>query len=167
MRLRAFAQVGGFDPGLIAGEEPELCVRLRQAGWTIWRLDAEMTRHDAAITRFGQWWRRCRRAGHAYAQGAAMHGAPPEGHNLPQLRRALLWGLALPLAALLGAVLVHPAWLLLLLAWPAQILRLWWREGDLARATFLTLGKIPEALGALEYGLKRLTGRRARLIEYK
>jgi hypothetical protein len=31
-----------------AGEEPELCVRLRRRGWRILRLDAEMTRHDAA-----------------------------------------------------------------------------------------------------------------------
>ena len=167
MRRRAFDAVGGFDPGLIAGEEPELCVRLRQAGWQIWRLPAEMTRHDAAITRFGQWWRRTRRAGHAYAEGAAMHGAAPEGHNVAQLRRALLWGLVLPLMAVGGAVLIHPVLLALLLIYPAQVARLWWRGGDAAQALFLTLGKIPEALGALEYGIKRLTGARARLIEYK
>lgn len=167
MRRRAFDAVGGFDPGLIAGEEPELCVRLRQAGWQIWRLPAEMTRHDAAITRFGQWWRRTRRAGHAYAEGAAMHGAAPESHNVAQLRRALLWGLVLPLMAVGGAVLIHPVLLALLLIYPVQVARLWWRGGDAAQALFLTLGKIPEALGALEYGIKRLTGARARLIEYK
>lgn len=167
MRRRAFDAVGGFDPGLIAGEEPELCVRLRQAGWQIWRLPAEMTRHDAAITRFGQWWRRTRRAGHAYAEGAAMYGAAPESHNVAQLRRALLWGLVLPLMAAGGAVLIHPVLLALLLIYPVQVVRLWWRGGDAAQALFLTLGKIPEALGALEYGIKRLTGARARLIEYK
>lgn len=167
MRLQAFAAVGGFNPALIAGEEPELCVRLRQAGWQIWRLDLEMTRHDAAITRFGQWWRRARRAGHAYAEGTALHGAPPECHNLAQTRRALIWGLGLPLIALLGAILIHPVFLLLLLLWPLQALRLWWRDGDAAQAGFLTLGKIPEALGVLEYWLKRLTGRKAQLIEYK
>lgn len=167
MRTRAFVEAGGFDPRLIAGEEPELCVRLRQAGWQIWRLDAEMTRHDAAIHRFGQWWRRSRRAGHAYAQGAALHGAPPERHNVAQTRRALIWGLIIPLIALLGTVLVDPVFLLVLLAWPAQILRLSLREGDLTRATFLTLGKIPEALGVLEYWFRRWTGRDGRLIEYK
>lgn len=167
MRRRPFDAVGGFDPTLIAGEEPELCVRLRQAGWQIWRLPVEMTRHDAAITRFGQWWRRTRRAGHAYAEGAAMHGAAPEGHNVAQLRRALLWGLALPIVLLIGAALIHPVLLILLSIYPVQIARLWWRDGDAARALFLTLGKIPEAIGALEYGLKRLTGGRARLIEYK
>jgi GT2 family glycosyltransferase len=82
MRVAAFQAVGGYDPHLIAGEEPELCVRLRAAGWQIWCLDAEMTLHDAAMTRFGQYWRRARRAGHAYAEGAAMHGAPPERHGV-------------------------------------------------------------------------------------
>lgn len=167
VRNTAFVAVGGFDPSLIAGEEPELCVRLRAAGWSIWRLDAEMTRHDAAMTRLSQWWRRTRRAGHAYAEGAALHGAPPERHNIAQTRRALIWGLGLPLLALAGGVLIHSAFLLVLLAFPLQIIRLWRREGDLARACFLVLGKIPEAAGVLEYHLSRQLGRSGRLIEYK
>lgn len=167
MRAEAFREVGGFDPRLIAGEEPELCVRLRARGWQIWRLNGEMTRHDAAIHRFGQWWRRARRAGHAYAEGAALHGAPPERHNVAQTRRALIWGLVVPLAATGGAVLVSPWLLALLLAWPVQAARLWLRDGDPVRAAFLTAGKVPEALGVLEYWLKRITGRGGRLIEYK
>lgn len=167
MRMKAFEEAGGFNPALIAGEEPELCLRLRQAGWQIWRLDAEMARHDAAMYRFGQWWRRARRAGYSYALGAALHGGGPERHNVAPTRRALIWGLALPLVAALGAVQVHPWFLALLLAWPVQIVRLWRRDGNLTRAAFLTLGKIPEALGVLEYWLKRLSGRNGRLIEYK
>lgn len=166
-KAAAFHAAGGFNPALIAGEEPELCLRLRRAGWQIWRLDAEMARHDAAMHRFGQWWRRSRRAGHAYAEGAALHGAPPERHNVAQTRRALIWGLVIPLAAILGAMLVSPWLLALLLAWPLQAIRLWRRDGDPVRAVFLTLGKLPEALGVLEYWLKRLTGRSGRLIEYK
>src|SRR5262249_13947583 len=56
IRANAFADVGGYREDVLAGEEPELCVRLRAAGWRIWRLDAEMTLHDAAMTRFAQWW---------------------------------------------------------------------------------------------------------------
>ena len=104
MRRTAFEEAGRFKPDLIAGEEPELCVRLRAAGWRIWRLDAEMTLHDADMTRPGQFWRRATRAGWTYAEGAAMHGAAPERHNVARLRRALVWGLALPLAVLLGAL---------------------------------------------------------------
>lgn len=166
MRLTALAEVRGYNPDLIAGEEPELCVRLRARGWEIWRLDAEMTLHDAALTRFGQWWQRTRRGGYAFAQGVAMHGAPPERHCVPALRRIILWGLALPLVTVLGAF-VTPWALLLLLAWPLQVVRLWWRGMPWTRALFLTLAKLPEAQGALTYWWRRLTRARARLIEYK
>ena len=35
VRVEAFEAVGGFRPELIAGEEPELCMRLREKGWKI------------------------------------------------------------------------------------------------------------------------------------
>ena len=92
MRVLALKQVGGFNPTLIAGEEPELCVRLRQAGGKIMRIDAEMTLHDAQITHFKQWWKRSIRNGHAYAEGAWMHGKPPEKHWLKESRRIWVWG---------------------------------------------------------------------------
>ncbi len=166
MRIEALAEIGGFNPDLIAGEEPELCVRLRAAGWSIWRLDEEMTQHDAALTHFSQWWKRNRRAGHAFAEGAAMHGSPPERHGVRETRSALVWGAALPLAAALGLA-VSPWAPVLLLAWPAQVLRLRLRGEDWARAFFLTLGKLPEAQGVLGYWWGRVRGRRTGLIEYK
>lgn len=165
MRVAAVAAVGGYDPGLIAGEEPELCVRLRRTGWEIWRIDHEMTLHDAAMTRIGQWWKRTRRGGHAFAEGAAMHGAPPERHWVAETRRALLWGAVLPLVALPGLTITPWAGLLLL-AYPLQILRLSRRLGW-ERGVFTVLAKIPEAQGVLEYHLNRLRRRRSRLIEYK
>ena len=125
-----------------------------------------MTWHDAALTRFGQWWTRMRRAGHACAEGAALHGAGPERYNVARRRRALLWGAGPPLAAL--ALAPFGVWALLpLLAWPAQVLRLGLRDGDWTWAFFVTLGKLPETLGVVEFHLRRLRGRRARLIEYK
>lgn len=165
MRSSAFRQVGGFDPALIAGEEPELCVRLRAAGWEIWRLDAEMTLHDAAMTRFSQWWRRSRRAGHSFAEGAHLHGRPPERHWVAERRRALVWGAALP-AVILAATVATPWAGLLILAYPLQIIRIRRRFGW-TRAAFLTLGKIPEALGVTEFHWNRMRGAKRRLIEYK
>lgn len=171
MRMAALDEVGGYTPGLIAGEEPELCLRLRARGWEIWRLDDEMTLHDAAMTRFSQWWKRMRRGGHAAAEGAALHGRAPERHGVMATRRALLWGVALPLIALVGAVFT-PWSLLLFLAYPAQVLRLALRDDPRQRATweralFLTLGKFPEAQGVLEYVWRRFFRRPAGLIEYK
>jgi GT2 family glycosyltransferase len=167
MRVAAFAQVGGFDPGLIAGEEPELCYRMRAKGWRIRRLDAEMTRHDAALTRMSQWWQRARRTGHTYAEGVAMYGRGPERYRVAELRRALVWGAGVPLAAVLGAVFVSPWALALMLAWPAQMLRLRLRGEPWADAVFLVLGKPAEVQGIAGYWRGRLTGRRRGLIEYK
>ena len=140
-------------------------MRLRQAGWEIWRIDAEMTWHDAAMERFGQWFKRCRRAGHAYAEGAHLHGAPPERHWTRETRRALAWGLILPLL-IVAVGLMSPWGWLLVLAYPAQVLRLAPRLGTEA-ALFTVLGKFPEALGVIGFHLSRLRGRRAELLEYK
>ena len=172
MRVEALAAVGGYRDDLIAGEEPELCVRLRAAGWRVHRLDAEMTRHDAAMTRFGQWWRRTLRSGYAFAQGAALHGAPPERHWVRETRSALAWGAGVPLAALVAIVLAGAWGALVLLAYPAQVARLALRAGRSEplrwrRPLFLVLGKLPEALGVLRFRLHRMRGRHGALIEYK
>jgi len=68
IRREALEAVNGFDPTLIAGEEPEMCARLRELGYVIRHIDSEMTRHDLAITRWSQYWKRASRAGYAYAQ---------------------------------------------------------------------------------------------------
>lgn len=172
MRADAFGAVGGYRVGLIAGEEPELCVRLRAAGWKVWRLGQEMTLHDAAMTRFGQWWRRSLRAGHAYAEGAFLHGAPPERHWLRESRRAWLWGLGMPLLILLACVAFGPWGLLLALVYPLQVLRLARRGARSPRentlqALFLVLGKFPEMLGQLKFWWQRLRAAQSTLIEYK
>lgn len=173
MRAEAFAAVGGFNPSLIAGEEPELCVRLRGAGWKIRRMDHEMTLHDANVTRFSQWWTRMRRGGHAYAEGAAMHGAPPERHSVKESRRAVMWGLVLPILAIAATPFTKTLSLGLLLLYPLNLARIAKRlsqEGEprpWTVATFLVLSKFPESLGWLRYQTGRLTGSSSKLIEYK
>ena len=165
MRFAPLMAVGGYRDDLIAGEEPELCLRLRRAGGTIWRIDAPMTLHDAALLRFGQWWRRMVRSGHAFAEGAALHGAGPEKHWVAESRRALLWGVAGPLVVI-GAGLVHPLGWVLVLAYPAQVIRLARREGFFW-GLLTVVGRFAEARGVLGYHLNRLLGRRRGLIEYK
>jgi glycosyltransferase involved in cell wall biosynthesis len=173
MRVDVFEQVGRYRPDLIAGEEPELCVRIRATGWRIWRLDAEMTLHDAAMTRFSQWWRRALRAGYAYAQGANLHGAPPERHNVWQARRAWLWGIWLPLGCVAAGLLFWPwGWVMTLLIYPLQALRLTLRGSGPLRdratiAVFQVLARFPEGLGQIRFLTNRLLNRQATLIEYK
>ena len=165
MRHQAVAAVRGFRDDLIAGEEPELCLRLHTRGWTIWRIDAEMTWHDANMLRFAQWWKRTERAGHAFVEGAARFSTPQTPHWQRESRRIWIWGVALPLAILLLSV-VQPAAVLLALAYPLQVLRLSRRMGWQA-AFFTVLGKFPEAVGALRFHLRRGTGEAPRIIEYK
>ena len=175
MRVAALAEVGGFDATLIAGEEPDLCVRLRRLGWKVARLDAEMTRHDLGMTRFGQWWRRNVRAGHAYAEGAARHGGDPDRHWVRPMLSNWTWGAAIPAGALalawptsglsLLALLGYP-----LIAWRAARGRA--RRGTSGRAAalygvFCALSKFPQATGQARYHAARVAGRRSALIEYK
>src|SRR5262249_16626347 len=124
IRADALRQAGGYNSALIAGEDPDLSIRLRQQGGTILRIDAEMTVHDMAMTRFGQWWRRCVRTGVAFAEGVAMHGRPPERHWVHEYRSTIIWGMALPMIILALAWPTRGASLLLALAYPLQILRI-------------------------------------------
>ena len=87
VRARVFQEVDGFRPDVIAGEDDEFCIRVRRQGSKILMIDAPMASHDAAITSFGQWWRRNRRAGHAYAQVAALHGGGDERYFVRDRRR--------------------------------------------------------------------------------
>jgi GT2 family glycosyltransferase len=175
VRAAAFLQAGGFDADLIAGEEPELCLRLRRQRWTILRSGQAMVLHDADMTRFGQWWRRALRAGWAYAEGAALHGSAPERHWVRERNSILAWGIVLPAAALLLAWPTRGLGLLLLLGWPALAARIYLRAvraGDAPRdarllAAFTVLAKLPQAVGQLQFLGSRLLGRRRRLVDWR
>ncbi len=176
MRVVALQQVGGFNPDMIAGEEPELCLRLRQQGWQIWRLEAEMTRHDAQMTDFRQWWKRMVRSGHAFAEGAALHGNTPERYNVKPSQRIWLWGFGVPLLSIGGTALTQGWSLLLLAGYPLSALRIYRHtraRGFTAAESRLyalacTIGKFPEFQGQLQFWLgKYLLHRPATLIEYK
>ena len=155
MRVAALQQVGGFNSDLIAGEEPELCVRFRQQGWKIFRIDAEMALHDMAMTRFRQWWRTVR-TGHAFAEGRVLHGRPPENHYVRETRSIIVWGFVVPLLALGFAWPTHGASLLLFTGYLLLFQRVYryyrvhrgWRPDDARTFTcFVILGKFANALG--------------------
>lgn len=174
MRVAAIADVGAYDASLMAGEEPELCLRLRRAGWKILRVGAEMANHDMEMTRFRQWWRRTVRSGYAYAEGAALHGAGPERHFVRETRSILAWGLALPSASLAlawptgGLSLALPAAYAVLAARVYRHNRRRRPAADAAAAALFAIpGKLAGAQGMVRYWSGRLSGRRGRLIEYR
>jgi glycosyltransferase involved in cell wall biosynthesis len=175
-RVEAIREVGGYNPALICGEEPEMCIRLRRKGWKVWRIDADMTLHDAAMLKFSQWWKRSIRGGWAVAEGAAMYGSAPEKYMVQQNRSGWLWGLAIPGLAFSLSWITAGFSLALLLSYPTLVWRIYrWRqkcyndEALNARlyAILCVLSKPAQAWGQLKYWLIRWQSKQAKLIEYK
>lgn len=173
-RISALKAVNGYRDSLIAGEEPEMCYRMRQLGWKIMRLDAEMTLHDAAMTRIGQWWKRNQRAGHAYAESYALHGNEQEHFRKKDTRSIVIWAALIPLVfVLLG--LFDDDLLILWLLYPLQIIRLafkYTKQLDSFYLSFLyalsnVLGKWPQLVGVLSFLRNHASGQQSKLIEYK
>jgi glycosyltransferase involved in cell wall biosynthesis len=172
MRTVAFTTAGGFRAELVAGEEPELCRRMRQAGWKIWRIDAEMTRHDAAIIHFRQYWRRAVRSGQSDAEIFWRYSQP--GIWVREKRdvlRASFWSGLLPIAIGIGTYF-HPAALAGVLLYPLQVSQIAVRGELKSRyawqyALLNTLAKFALFEGNLKYYWRFLRGRSLGLIEYK
>ena len=175
VRKDAFREVGGFRADVIAAEDDELCLRLRRAGGRIVHLNCDMVVHDMAMDRFGQWWQRARRAGHAYAQGTALHGDSIERHFVRDSQRIWFWGLALPVVALGLAWPSNGLSLALLGAYPLQVGRLyvdgrrrgWARYDALVYAVFTMLAKFPGLFGMITYYVRRGLRRAMTIIEHK
>jgi GT2 family glycosyltransferase len=172
MRLAAWNAVGGFREEQGEGEEPELCWRLRMAGWRIVRTADPMARHDADMRHFGQWWRRCIRGGRAARRNWQITDLEGSHPGRRMALRALVWGLAFPGVAGLAIVTAlaqgrtQAAWIgatcALALA-GGQILRIARnrkRRGNSSKdsllyAMFNMLGKIPEAIGVCQASASR------------
>jgi GT2 family glycosyltransferase len=176
MRAEAVLKVGGYNPGIIAAEDDEVCLRIRRAGWKVFRIDHEMTLHDMAMTRFWQWWRRSTRTGHAYAEGTAMYGRDPERHFVRQTRSTVVWGILIPLLALglawptrgLSLLLLAGYLLLYRRAYRYYATQRGWSVADASLfARWVVLAKFPHALGLIRYWLGRLSGQRSPVIEYR
>src|SRR5207302_8229644 len=130
--------------------------------------------HEADIRRFGQWWRRAVRSGHAIGQRAFLNGRGPARDCVRERRSTLFWGLGLPLLTVASFAPTHGASLALLagygiLAWRVYAYRL--KGGDApsdARlyAAFNVLGKFAEAIGLAKFCWNRARGR-FQIIEYK
>jgi GT2 family glycosyltransferase len=175
IRAETFRALSGFREDVVAAEEDELCLRLRRQGGKILQLDADMVWHDAAIFTFAQWWRRALRAGHAYAQGASLHGSSEDRHFVRDCRRIWFWGLVLPILALAPAWPTRGLSLVLLLLYPLQILRIlragrargWSGRDARLYAVFAVLSKFPGLMGLLGYYGRRWRRKPLTIIEHK
>jgi serine acetyltransferase len=186
MRADAFRQVGGFDPSIAAGEEPELCQRLREAGWKVARVNEEMTIHDAAMLDLGQWWKRAVRSGYGAMDVATRFRRGPgnDGLFVRQVKSARLWAVGWPVATVAAAVTFTLATglvsgllaaLVFAAALPVQITRLTlksrnrlgdWRTA-FAHAVLTMVAKWAAVVGQVRYLRDSAQGQTTRLIDYK
>ena len=163
MRIDAVSRLAGFTTAMCGFEDFDLSRRLRRAGWRVQRLEAEMAVHEAAMASLGQWCRRQLRSGYARGQEGAVAGGGDHA-SVRACRSAWFWGLMLPMLAFAGALPTHGASLLLLGAYPVQILRVSRRlrrsRASVADAVVYAgacvLGKFPEAVGLARFHLERL-----------
>jgi GT2 family glycosyltransferase len=175
IRVSAFQEVEGFDPSWIAGEEPELCLRLRQRGWKLLRIDHDMTFHDAHITRFLQLWRRSIRSGHAFAEGFWNYGYTQELYCLKPVLSILFWSFSLPFTILITFIPSHALSLIAILFYLVPYSRMisFQKQRGYSKpqarlyAKFILILKFAEFFGILTFLYRRLFGRKHTLIEYK
>jgi cellulose synthase/poly-beta-1,6-N-acetylglucosamine synthase-like glycosyltransferase len=180
IRREVLERVDGFDERLIAGEEPEMCQRIRTLGFTILHVDRPMTGHDLAMTRFSQYWRRAVRSGYAYAEVSARFRSTDLPLWKTEARSNLVHGavlIGIVLGALLVSIAMHSvfpiaaAFAIIAVLAIRTAIRFHWKTADLV--TLLLFGlhshlvHIPLLLGQLKYQLDRLGGRTRELIEYK
>jgi GT2 family glycosyltransferase len=175
VRTAAFAAVGGFDEALMAGEEPDLCYRLRAAGWRLLGIAAPMATHDAAMTLFSQWWKRNVRYGHGLVQIARTFRRRGQRLWERELRSALFWGACMPVCGVALTVVSGGVGSGVFVAYPLLAARIAVRthrrgfsaEDAALYAVSCVLGKLPVALGAVHELAQGLAGRTSPLVEYK
>jgi cellulose synthase/poly-beta-1,6-N-acetylglucosamine synthase-like glycosyltransferase len=176
VRRAALEAVNGFDETLIAGEEPEMCRRMRNLLWRIQHIDVPMTLHDLAITHFSQYWRRSSRAGYAFAVVSARFRGTSDPFWSEEAsrnrQRGLFWLTTFLCAIAASAVFLTPwpftLWLLMLLAFAVRTARQYrWKAAEWA--TLLLYGfhshlqQIPIFFGQVQF----LLNRNQALMEYK
>jgi glycosyltransferase involved in cell wall biosynthesis len=170
IRSKCLIEVDGYKDFFVAGEEPEMCYRLRKNGWRICRLDEEMVLHDANMTKFSQWWQRAKRSGFAAALAAKEHGMGSERFGMREALRPLVWS-GMFVCIILISIFI-PVFSLALFIFPVQITRMFLRRKNrdlysLVSCVFLMLGKLPEALGVAALLAKTLRKQPYTIIEYK
>ncbi len=180
VRREALSSVGGYNPLLIAGEEPDLCRRMRGLGNRIVHVDEPMTLHDLAMFTFNQYWRRSVRTGYAYAEISSKYATTTDPLWLAESRsnivRGIFWWWG-PILAVFISILVHsimPLAFFLLAAFALfarTALKTRHRASSIkliiAYSLHSHLQQIPILFGQIRYRKQRRQGGNAAIIEYK
>lgn len=175
IRAESLAAVGGYDGSVIAAEDDELSVRLRQTNGKLLRIDRDSTLHDANMHSVSQWWQRAKRCGYAFAQVSYMHGALPERKFVKEVWRTWIWGGIVPLGALVLTLFTHGLSWIAFGRYPLTVLQVIYktqRQGfswteSLAWGLSCGASVFPEVVGIVKFYLDRLRNNQHEIIEYK
>jgi cellulose synthase/poly-beta-1,6-N-acetylglucosamine synthase-like glycosyltransferase len=180
VRREALEAVDGYNERLIAGEEPEMCRRMRERDYRILHVAEPMTRHDLAMHTFAQYWRRSLRTGHAYAEVSALYSNTTDPLWSAESRRNVLRGvfwLVAPPACAVTAIALR-SWVPIGL-FTAGAVALGARTAArasgkthsprllLAYALHSHLQQVPILFGQLRFWVQRRRSGRSAIIEYK
>lgn len=175
-RRQVLNRANGFDESLIAGEEPDLCHRIRREQRLILlSVDQPMALHDIDMTSFRQYWKRCIRTGHAYAEVGARHRDMRQYRvaRWLNLAHAASGPVALVLSVCLGSAIPVAVWAgALVAAVIRNAVRLRGRLGTFRSALLYSvhhyIGKTPMAVGQCTFWLRSALGKSpSRIIEYR
>lgn len=174
MRISALIEINAYNSNLIAGEEPEMCHRLRMSGWKIYRLDEEMTLHDAAIFSFAQWWKRASRGGYAYFRVYIMHLSSPASIWKKNVIRSSFWGLVVPLIVLVSSFLgYYFIATLFVLLYFFLFLKIYIKSANVSKSIrfyyslLMIVVKFAEIQGGLIALLDVISNKQVKIMEYK
>lgn len=165
IRRSVYEAVEGFNPLLMTGEEAELCVRVREKGYKVFRLNEYMARHDTDLVNFEDWWKRAVWGGYGDALEYEILSGNVSSARRRETRSVFIWAVIMPLLAmfgLFGFVWVHELVFLtffallgyFLLTLKISINRV--KTGDSIRDAALysclnVIRKIPYAIGFFSY----------------
>ncbi len=174
-RRHVLDSANGFDETLIAGEEPDLCFRIRHCqDMNILCLDAPMVLHDINMTRWQEYWLRSVRTGYAKAAvGIRYHGIP---WWQPTRWREPIHAFAVILVGASSLAL----WSLIPLAiWVTLVVAIFSRNVTRVRPRFCSargaclyvlhqyIAKLPITIGMCRFWLARALARPQQVIEYR
>lgn len=168
MRRSVFNKMKGFNESLIAGADPELCFRVREAEYKIICLPVDMGTHDSNMKFFSQNWKRSIKTGYAYMSRMLLGGK-----SQPVIS-AFIWGIVLPIFILLS-IFIDIYFVLLSLVYPVQVLRIYLRSARqpfpaysrVLYSIFCVLGKFSEFIGIMKFIFNVVLRLDQRIIEYK
>lgn len=175
VRKQAFEAVDGFDQNIIAAEDDDFCIRVREKGYKVYRIDKQMSKHDANIMKLAQWLKRSKRGGHGYANINYLHGHKEDRHFARHLKSVIFWGGIIPLCSIILLFIDSLACLALIVFYIFMVARLTVKmfkkynniKLAIAYSLLIYISKVYELFGVIEFWKNKLLYRKHYLIEYK